>query len=204
MVYAPFRTTIAGMAFLAAITAEGHSDDTTVVTIPPSYAFSDEFGGFTIVTIHGIGTRDDPVHIVQRFWTAGPATLVIRATRPINPFGGPADYSTGTIHMVLDITNDSGVPWIGFELELQEKFDEPSVFGDGLSFDQRRFDRETASSDAFADAHYDFEPYDRLLFENGFVDPRKRAEFRFLITDPTPAQTFYVRLDPAHPRFMNA
>jgi len=199
MEYGPLRTVIAGMALLAAITAEGQSADTTAATIPPPYAFSDELGGFSIVTIHGIGTRDDPVHIVQRFRTAGPATLVIRATRPINPHGRPADYSTGTIHMVLDITNDSGVPWIGFELELQEKFDEPSVFGDGLSFDQRRFDRETASSDAFADTHYDFEPYDRLLFENGFVDPHKRAEFRFLITDPTPSQTFYLRLDPRIP-----
>ena len=199
MEYGLFRAAIATMILLSAITAEGLAADATETAIPPPYAFSDELGGFSIVTIHGLGTRDDPVHIVQRFGTAGPATLVIRATRPINPFGRPTDYSTGTIYMVLDITNDSGVPWIGFELALQEKYEEPSIFGDGLSFDQRRFDRETASSDAFADTHYDFEPYDRLLFENGFVDPRKRAEFRFLITDLTPAQTFYVRLDPRIP-----
>lgn len=199
MMYDLVRTAIAGMALLAAITAEGQAGDALAIAVPPPYAFSDELGGFSIVTVRGIGTRDDPVHIVQRFKTAGPATLVIRATRPINPFGPPADYSTGTIHMVLDITNDSGVPWIGFELELQEKFEEPSIFGDGLSFDQRRFDRETASSDSFANARYDFEPYDRLLFDDGFVDPRKAAEFRFLITDPTPAQTFYVRLDPRIP-----
>lgn len=199
MEYEPFRAAIAGVALLAALAAEAQSADATTTAIPPPYAFSDELGGFSIVTTHGIGTRDDPVHIVQRFGTAGPATLVIRATRPINPFGRPADYSTGTIHMVLDVTNDSGVPWIGFELELQEEFEQPSVFGDGLSFDQRRFDRETASSDAFANTRYDFEPYDRLLFEDGFLDPRKRAEFRFLITDPTPVQTFYVRLDPRIP-----
>lgn len=199
MVREPVRTAIAGVVLLVAAAAEGQAGDAPAISAPPPYAFSDELGGFSIVTITGIGTRDDPVHIVQRFGTAGPATLVIRATRPINPYGRPSDYSTGTIHMVLDVTNDSGVPWIGFELELQEHFEEPSVFGDGLSFDQRQFDKETASSNAFANAHYDFEPYDRLLFEDGFVDPSNTAEFRFLITDPTPVQTFYVRLDPRIP-----
>lgn len=199
MVREPVRSAIAGVALLAAATAEGLTADVPSATVPPPYAFSDELGGFSIVEIHGIGTRDDPVHIVQRFGTAGPATLVIRATRPINPYGRPPDYSNGTIYIVLDVTNDSGVAWIGFELELQETFEEPSVFGDGLSFDQRRFDRDTARSDAFANARYDFEPYDRLLFEDGFLDPHRTAEFRFLITDPTPAQTFYVRLDPRIP-----
>jgi hypothetical protein len=199
MVRERIRATIAGVALLGAATVDGRAGDVPAKAVPPPYAFSDELGGFSIITITGIGTRDDPVHIVQRFGTAGPATLVIRATRPINPFGHPADYSTGTIHMVLDVTNDSGVPWIGFELELQEHFEKPSVFGDGLSFDQRQFDQETASSNAFANAHYDFEPFDRLLFEDGFVDPRKTAQFRFLITDLTPAQTFYVRLDPRIP-----
>ena len=40
----------------------------------------------------------------------------------------------------------------------------PSVFGDGLSFDQRRSESENIVSDSFAEFSRDFEPYDRLRF----------------------------------------
>lgn len=199
MVCEAVRAALAGVALLGVGTAQGAAADVPEITVPPPYAFSDELGGFTILSVSGIGTRADPVNIVQRFGTAGPATLVIRATRPINPFGRPPDFSTGTIHMIIDVMNVSGVPWIGFEIELQEKFREPSVFGDGLSFDQRRLDDTIATSSAFANAHYDFEPYDRILFEDGSLDVGGTAEFRFLITDPTPVATFYLRLDPRIP-----
>lgn len=199
MVCETVRSAIAVASLLAAATAPGAADDAPDTAPPPPYAFSDELGGFSIVTLGGVGTRDDPVRISQIFRTAAPVTLVIRATRPINPFGRPEDYSTGTIHMILDVTNETGIPWIGLELELQERFEKPSVYGDGLSFDQRHISHDGATSSAFANAHYDFEPYDRLLFEQGSLDPSNRAEFRFLITDLTPIRTFYVRLDPRIP-----
>jgi hypothetical protein len=163
------------------------------------YAFSDELGGFSITSVSGIGTRQNPVLIVQQFSSATPVTMVVRAIRPVNPFGLQGDYATGTIHVVLDITNVSGVPWIGLELELQEHYTTPSVYGDGLSFDQRRQEKRSAFSSAFDDVRNDFEPYDRLLYGDGALNHRARASFRFIVTDVTPVPTFYIRLDPRIP-----
>lgn len=199
MVCETVRSAIAVASLLAAATMQARAEGTPAVPPPPPYTFSDEMGGFSVSVLGGIGTRDDPVRITQIFRTASPVTLVVRATRPINPFGRPGDFATGTIHMVLEVDNETGIPWVGLELELQERFEQPSVYGDGLSFDQRRISHEGATSNAFANAHYDFEPYDRLLFEEGALNPHNRAEFRFLITDMTPIRTFYVRLDPRIP-----
>ena len=49
------------------------------------------------------------------------------------------------------------------------------MFGDGLSFDQRRSDSGNISSDSFREFSRDFEPYDRLLFRDGKIDPPATA-----------------------------
>ncbi len=67
--------------------------------------------------------------------------------------------------MRIEVTNNSKLPWVEFEFELQEHLDKPSVFGDGLSFDQRRTDSENISSANFLQYSRDFEPYDRLLLQ---------------------------------------
>ena len=64
-------------------------------------------------------------------------TLAIRATKPIQPFGTGGEFANGFIYMRIDVLNNSGQAWVEFEFELQEILDQPSVFGDGLSFDQR-------------------------------------------------------------------
>ena len=68
-----------------------------------------------------------------------------------------------------------------------------------LSFDQRRTGNYSVVSDRFADSRLDFEPFDRILFQDGFVDPGETVRFRFLITDLTPARLFYIRFDPRIP-----
>ncbi|TCD14152.1 hypothetical protein [Oricola cellulosilytica] len=166
---------------------------------PAPYMFSDELGGFSIVAVSGVGTRSDPVLVSKIVRTHTSATMIIRATRPINAFGQTGYFSTGTVHIVLDIMNDTGVPWIGFELELQEEYEQPSVYGDGLSFDQRRQEEMRVFSSAFAHVRRDFEPFDRLLFEQGALDHRARARFRFLVTDLTPTSVFYIKFDPRIP-----
>lgn len=166
---------------------------------PTPYMFSDELGGFSIVAVSGIGTRSDPVMVSKIVRTHASATMIIRATRPINAFGQAGFFSTGTIHIVLDILNDTGVPWVGFELELQEEYEQPSDYGDGLSFDQRRQEELGVFSSAFAHVRRDFEPFDRLLFEQGALNPLARARFRFLVTDMTPTSVFYIKFDPRIP-----
>ncbi|MET0597348.1 MAG: hypothetical protein ABWZ57_05710 [Mesorhizobium sp.] len=164
-----------------------------------AYTFSDELGGFHILSARGTGTRNDPIVIRQELESSSPVTLVIRANGPIEPYSNARGVANGFLHVRAEVVNNSGQAWIEFEFELQEQLRKASVFGDGLSFDQRRSDSDNIGSDSFADYSRDFEPYDRLLFRNGRVDPRKGASFSFLITDFTPRWQFFLVLDPRIP-----
>ena len=164
-----------------------------------AYSFSDELGGFTILSAAGSGTRADPIVIAQELDSSTPVTLVIRTTRPIRPFQFSKDVANGFLHLRLDIRNGSGQAWVEFEFELQEVLKRASVFGDGLSFDQRREDAHHISADSFLSFSRDFEPYDRLLFRQGKVDPGATASFGFLITDFTPRWEFFLVEDPRIP-----
>ncbi len=163
------------------------------------YSFSDETGGFRILGVSGTGKRDDPVVISQAIAGAGPVTLVIRIHAPIRPFSSIGDDANGFLHLRLVTRNDSGLPWVEFEFELQEKRGTPSVYGDGLSFDQRRQDSETVFADAYARFRDSFEPFDRLRFYEGVIDPERTGRFGFLITDFTPVVEFYLVQDPRVP-----
>lgn len=164
-----------------------------------AFSISDELGGFSIRSVTGSGNRDDPIQIVQELPSARAVTLVIRALSPVSPFSASGITDRNIIHMRIETVNASGIPWIEFEFELQKEFSLPSVFGDGLSFDQVRHDREGVSSDSFLQFHDDFEPYDRLRFYEGHVDPLGIAQFRFVITDFNPREIFYLRQDPRIP-----
>ncbi len=164
-----------------------------------SYSFSDELGGFTIRSVSGTGTRDDPVVVVQELNSASPVTMVIRTIGPVKLFALSDEFATGIIHMRMETINGSGVPWLEFEFELQEVLRQPSVYGDGLSFDQRRTDSGSINSDRFSRFQDNFEPYDRLLYFDGWVNPSESATFSFLITDFTPQAEFYLLQDPRIP-----
>ena len=164
-----------------------------------AYAFSDELGGFRILSATGRGTKAEPIVLVQELSSASPVTLTIRAVGPLQPFAHDEGVANGFLRMVVVIVNGSGLAWTQFEFELQESLGRPSVYGDGLSFDQRRRDGDSIASDAFGRFDRAFEPYDRLLFEDGFLDPGKRARFEFLISDFTPIAAFYLVQDPRIP-----
>lgn len=175
-------------------------DDAGHLTWPAgAYSFSDELGGFRILSASGRGTREDPVVIVEELTSASPVTLVIRTTKPIRAFDFSGDYANGFLSIQLEIRNGSQLAWVEFEFELQEILHEPSLFADGLSFDQRRTDARTVSSNSFSQFSRDFEPYDRLLLRDGKVDPGETATFGFLITDFTPKRQFYLVQDPRIP-----
>lgn len=163
------------------------------------YAFSDERGGFRILSASGRGTKADPIVLVQEFASASPVTLTIRAIGPIRPFTHDEGGADGVIRLVVVAVNGSGLAWTEFEFELQETPGRPSPYGDGLSFDQSRRDGDEIVSDAFGRFDRAFEPSDRLRFEDGFVDPGKQARFAFLIRDFTPVAEFYLVQDPRIP-----
>lgn len=164
-----------------------------------AYSFSDEFGGFIIESVAGKGTREDPVVLTETLNSSSPVTLVIRSVWPIRPFDSAALYDNGILYIRIVARNGSGQGWVEFEFELQELLHKASVFGDGLSFDQRSLRKDNISSDTFGEFSRDFEPYDKLLFRHGKVDPGKSAGFSFLITDFTPRPKFYLVQDPRIP-----
>lgn len=165
-----------------------------------AYSYSDERGGFIIRSISGTGASDDPVVIAQELMSASPVTLVIRAEEIIMPrVFDRGVVANGFIHMRIVLVNNSDLPWVEFEFELQELPGEPSTFGDGLSFDQRRVDSRFIAADRFARFERDYEPYDRIRFMDGHVDALETARFEFLITDFTPRSQFYLVQDPRIP-----
>jgi hypothetical protein len=158
-----------------------------------NYSFSDELGGFRILSIRGTGTKADPVEIVEEFYSADPVTLVIRAIHHL-----PVSQA-GTLHFRVAVQNRSGLAWIEFVFELQETRGKPSDFYDGLSFAQANPDPGLLSSDRFATVESRFESFDSLRFSNGHTDPLKQVQFGFFITDLTPVDEFYLLQDPRVP-----
>jgi hypothetical protein len=164
-----------------------------------AYAFSDELGGFTIKSVSGTGTREDPIVLREELVSSTPVTLTIRTTRQIQAFDMSGNFANGILYMRVEARNASGQGWVEFEFELQETLRKPSTFGDGLSFDQRSAMKDTISSASFIEFSRDFEPYDKLLFRDGRVDPGGTAGFSFLITDFTPRWEFFLVQDPRIP-----
>lgn len=155
------------------------------------YTFSDELGGFRLLSAEGAGTPDDPVVLREELTEAAPVTLVIRT-------GDVARRWIGQVQLTLvkQVVNRSRRVWAGFELELQEVLGKPSDYGDGVSFKQFDAEAPDVSADVFLKNERLFEPYDRIEFYDGHVDPDAVVAFRVTITDPTPVREFYLVQDP--------
>jgi hypothetical protein len=191
--------TISGLAMLVTVGVVAAQQAPSKRWEAGAYSFSDELGGFRIVNASGKGTKDDPIVIQEEFNSATPVTLVIRTIRPIRPFDYSGYYANGFLHIRLEVLNNSELPWIEFEFELQEQLGKASIFGDGLSFDQRRTESGNIWSESFEKYSRAFEPYDRLLFREGKVDHRGAASFNFMISDFTPRWEFFLVQDPRIP-----
>lgn len=198
----PVRRDIAAACLVALLSAPamaGQDRPEPRHWVSGAYSFSAELGGFRIVSVSGRGTKSDPIVIEEELDSSTPVTLVIRTVLPIRPFDYSGNFANGFLHVRIEARNNSGQPWIEFEFELQEQLNRASVFGDGLSFDQRRGDSEHIASANFLYFSRDFEPYDRLLFRGGKIDHREVASFEFMITDFTPRWEFFLVQDPRIP-----
>jgi hypothetical protein len=160
-----------------------------------AYSFSDEAGGFRILSVSGSGTKADPIEISEELYSADPATLVIRSA---GAHAGQAPPE-GAMHLRIVTLNKSGLPWIEFEFELQEVRGKASDFYDGLSFDQISANPTLVSSDRFGRFDSRFESFDRLRFSEGYADPLSRTRFGFFVIDVTPVAEFYLVQDPHVP-----
>lgn len=157
------------------------------------FSFSDELGGFRLVSASGAGTQRDPIVVVEEIAEVAPITLVIRQLG--RKRGAP--YETfAPLYLAKVVLNRSNRIWAGFELELQEILGEPSIYTDGLSFNQFGAASPDVRSDSFGGHNRIFEPYDRIRFDGGHVNPEASARFDVVITDPTPRREFYLVQDP--------
>ncbi len=159
--------------------------------------FSDELGGFRLISVSGRGSIEDPIVIVEELTSVEPVVLVIRGQQDRGRQGGvipgrPVLY----LAVIKIVLNRSKRVWGGFDLELQQDLGSPSPYGDGLSFDQLGGFGARLHSDRFATNRQIYEPYDRVRFEIGSVDPGATVRFSFRITDPTPVAEFYLLQEP--------
>ncbi len=162
------------------------------------YNFSDELGGFTIRSISGTGSADDPIVITEELNAIAPVTLVIR-TEKLEQLNPTTEEGGILFHLQVRTINGSGHPWVEFVFELQEILGKPSDYGDGLSFYQPGDKTGMIHSNLFATYDDNFEPYDRMIFQDGKVDPNANASFDFPVGDFTPKRTFYLVQEPRIP-----
>lgn len=162
-----------------------------------AYSFSDELGGIRITAVGGEGSDENPYVLVLRQMRAEPVTVVIRPKPVTVPSGRLLRQAFVNFSLLVVITNASNRNWAGMDLELQEVKGKPSIYHDGLSFDQpRSFRNRVFRSDKFARFSDLTEPYDRIRFEQGYVVPMETVSMKVYITDVTPRDEFFLVLDP--------
>jgi hypothetical protein len=161
------------------------------------FIFSDELGGFRLLSVSGSGIASDPIVIVEEITELRPVTLIIRGAREAQPDDGNIPQRLFLyLAMIKVVINGTKRVWAGFDLELQQEITQPSTHGDGLSFAQIGGFEESFRSDRFAFNRQVYEPYDRVRFQEGSVDPGATVRLRFFVTDPTPVPEFYLLQDP--------
>ena len=196
----PFAFCILAMAILVFWMSATPTAQEKAVWQAGRFSFSDELGGFTITGVSGTGTLRDPYYIRQIFHTADAGTMVIRTHKLGKVARLPNNNIThSAIHVQIETTNASNLPWIGFGFELQEILNQVSTYGDGLSFDQLARKSSDVSSDRFTSFEEQFEPGDRLVYVGGVVDTQMKVTTKFIITDFTPVEEFYLYQDPQIP-----
>ena len=174
---------------VVAVLAVGVADAMSITVA--GYEFSDEKGGFTLLSATGEGTREDPFVVVEEVYGNGPAVLVIR---PVGWLSAESRYDGElAIRLRKVVINRSGFSWGLFRLELREQEEQSSDYYDGLSFDQTDRLPRPFKSDVFRHIDEDLEPVDSVTFSAGMVDDGAAMAVEVSITDLTPVSEFYLR-----------
>ena len=178
---------LVGLAGLCLSAAEGTAETWRVAGL----SFSDELGGVRLLAASGRGTRADPIILVEEITGAGPALLVIENLRNGGELISPA-HGFLSLSVVVVVTNRGPWRWSGFDLELRTTPDDPGVYSDGLSFDQPQTFRRLARADRFEQTVQEDEPFDRIRFDGGSVDPAFELRLDFDIIDANGRPVFYL------------
>ena len=154
-------------------------------------SFSDHLGGVRLLAASGRGTRADPIVLVEEITGAGPAVLVVENFRNGGELISPARGFL-SLSVVVVVTNRGPWRWSGFDLELRITPDDPSIYSDGLSFDQPQTFQRLARADRFEQTVQEDEPFDRIRFDGGKVDPSQYLRLDFDILDANGRPVFYL------------
>jgi hypothetical protein len=189
--FRPGRTiaTLLGAIALSAglAPARVHGEPVTVAGL----TFSDELGGFEILSARGTGTRDDPIVVVERVTSDDPIVLVVRGLSPEFGNRGRTNHFTGFV-LEKVVINATSQPWPGYRVELEEIRGRESTYQDGLSFAQDPRRARAFASDRFPRIALTDEPRDGLAFGDGTVRPGEQVRLRFVVSDNTPDPEFFI------------
>jgi hypothetical protein len=148
------------------------------------FTFSDERGGFNLLSVSGSGHKLDPLVIVEEITDFGPVLLVIRADSDTLDLHRGKSGMTSTLNLSV------------IKVVINRTENTPSPYGDGLSFGQMAGSERKLESDSFNIWHQLDEPLDRISFIDGGVDSGAAAQFTFQITDPTLQPVFFLLQEP--------
>ncbi|MBL8708230.1 MAG: hypothetical protein JNL25_03460, partial [Rhodospirillaceae bacterium] len=152
---------VSGLAVLAALLAGRPESAQAEVIVHQGLQFSDEEGGFTLLSVSGTGTLDDPIVVVEEVAATRNITLVIRG------FSRGFGNRVGTQHvsafaMKKIVINRSDRLWRNFQMELREVSTRRSPYSDGLSFGQNSTIGEGYTASSFPHTQRFDEPEDSL------------------------------------------
>ncbi len=162
-------------------------------------SFSDEKGGFRLLSVTGTGTPEDPITVTEEVTGPGDPVLVIRGFS--SEFGNRAQtFHTAGFAMKKIAINRTGKTWRSYRVELREVETRTSNYEDGLSFGQNAAAADSYTGSAnFPDAERTYEPEDSITYGGAAVPPDGIATMQFIITDMSPVHTFYLFQQPMEP-----
>ncbi len=160
-------------------------------------SFSDEGGGFTLKSVTGRGSLDDPYVIIEEVIGPRQAVLIIRGLKRVgNRIGSHHIAGIAVSKIVINRSEDV---WQNYQMELREVPTRHSPYEDGLSFAQNTLLAGAFTASTFPDLQRYDEPQDTLGFSGKSVPPGDSAQFSFLITDMSPVEKFYLYQQPLQP-----
>lgn len=156
-------------------------------------------GGITLNSTNTgtAGTQADPWTISESMTGAGVLQFLADPNgSPVGPENTTdSGHSTGR-WISKSVTNNTGIAWTSFEVELQLVLGTPSGQGDGLSFADGSAVAMSFSSDVFPTYTRIDIARDYLNFSGGVVNPGQTVTFNFVITDNFDNNPFYLLQTP--------
>jgi hypothetical protein len=152
--------------------------------------FSDESGGFTILSVTGTGSLVDPFVVIEEVTGSAPM-LVIRFLNVNfgNRLGTRGPMGMALVKMVI---NHSGTSWHGYRIEARSAPPWRSPDDDGLSLGQGWSGRPPMDSSAFQHFRVVERPYDAIHFDGGLVKAGQMVTFALFLTDSIPKPEIFL------------